>query len=82
MNVTSNVPSHLLLNRKDDPANHSTRPEQRGASSAFASYGFGPVDTDSDSGDTSRKKVTGNVSGTAATGGVGWLTQLAVSRGA
>lgn len=47
MNELTGVPTHLLLSRKDDAASHSTRKLQEGAASAFASYGFGPVEEDS-----------------------------------
>lgn len=84
MQGISNVPSHLLLTRKDNPASHSTHAIRKGASDAFASYGFGPADTSNGQSVTGsdNKKTTGNVSVSAATGGVGWLTHLAVSNGA
>jgi hypothetical protein len=84
MQGISNVPSHLLLTRKDNPASHSNQATRKGASDAFASYGFGPADTangQSVSG-SDKKKANGNISVSSATGGVGWLTQLAVSKGA
>lgn len=43
MQAVSSAPAHELLQRKDRADTHATRPQQRGAISAFASYGFGPV---------------------------------------
>jgi len=84
MQSVSTLPAHMLLTRKDQSDSHSTRAAHKGASDAFASYAFGPVDTSNGQavGDSDKKKAGGNVSVTAATGGIGWLTQLAVSKGA
>ena len=44
MDPVSTTPAHILLHRKDEADNHSTRKAAEGAASAFASYGFGPMD--------------------------------------
>ncbi len=85
MQAISAGPAHLLLNRKDNPADHSTRPAKTGAASAFSSYAFGPLDLpDAHNGADvygSKGAVTGSSSISSATGGnVGWLTQLAASQ--
>jgi len=81
MQNISSIPSHLLLNRKDEADSHSTRSEERGPSSAFATYAFGPIDTTNGKSVTDAKAVSGNNSIAAATGGgVGWLTQLAAQQ--
>jgi len=81
MQSVTSIPSHLLLNRKDEPSSHSNRSEQTGPASAFATYAFGPLDTSDGKGVTDGKAVTGTNSIAAATGGsIGWLTQLAASQ--
>ncbi len=86
MQALSGASSHILLNRKDNPASHSTRKASSGPSGAFATYAFGPMDLpDSKKGTdvegAKKKASTGNTSISAATGSsVGWLTQLAVSQ--
>ncbi|CCG42327.1 hypothetical protein [Magnetospirillum molischianum] len=81
MQNISAIPSHLLLNRKDEPDSHSTRSEQRGPSSAFATYAFGPIDTSDGKSVTDSKAVTGTNSIASATGGgIGWLAQLAAAQ--
>lgn len=45
MQAVSAAPAHELLQRKDNADSHSTRKTTNGASSAFASYSFGPMDT-------------------------------------
>jgi hypothetical protein len=87
MQVTTVGSSHLLLNRKDDPASHSTRPAKTGPASAFATHAFGPMDLpDKDKGTTidgsNPSGAGGNTSVSAATSSsIGWLTHLAVSQG-
>jgi len=81
MQSVSSIPSHLLLNRKDEPSSHSTRSEQTGPSSAFATYAFGPLDTSDGKSVTDTSAVSGTNSIAAATGGsIGWLTQLAAQQ--
>lgn len=46
MKEVSPLPAHALLARRDEASSHSIRPEKKGAASAFASYGFGPMDLD------------------------------------
>ncbi|TAN73524.1 MAG: hypothetical protein EPN20_03195 [Magnetospirillum sp.] len=85
MQALSSVSQNLLLNRKDEAASHSTRPEKTGTASAFASYAFGPMDMpdkdrpakiDANHGKavTGASSVTSTVSSSAA-----FLTQLAAS---
>ncbi|MBC7906552.1 MAG: hypothetical protein H7Y60_07370 [Rhodospirillaceae bacterium] len=45
MQAVSAAPAHEMLQRKDAANNHSTRKTSSGASSAFKSYAFGPMDT-------------------------------------
>ncbi|OAN43964.1 hypothetical protein A6A04_08765 [Paramagnetospirillum marisnigri] len=86
MQALSGASSHILLNRKDNPASHSTRKAASGPSSAFATYAFGPMDLPDKNKGTDvegarKNSAQGNKSVAAATGGsVGWLTQLAVSQ--
>jgi hypothetical protein len=44
MDPVSATPAHLLLHKKEQADNHSVRKTEEGAASAFASYGFGPLD--------------------------------------
>jgi hypothetical protein len=86
MQILTGASSHLLLNRKDNATSHSTRKESTGASSAFAKYGYGPMDMPDGNNGTdvlgAKKSGASTSSVAAATGGsVGWLTQLAVSKG-
>jgi hypothetical protein len=85
MQALSSVSKTLLLNRKDEAATHSTRPEKSGTASAFASYAFGPMDMPDKSSPakvdglrgkavTGASSVTPTVSSSAA-----FLTQLAAS---
>jgi len=82
MQALTGAPSHILLNRKDNSASHSTRPAKTGPASAFAATTFGPMDMPDKAGGASsssaaKKAVTG---GNALTGGnVAWLTQLSVA---
>lgn len=46
MTPVSNSPAHLLLQRKDQDDQHSTRKTRDGAASAFSTYSFGPLDGD------------------------------------
>lgn len=81
MQSVSSIPSHLLLNRKDEPSSHSSNSEKTGPSSAFATYAFGPLDTSDGKSVTDGKAVTGTNSIAAATGGsIGWLTQMAAQQ--
>jgi hypothetical protein len=43
MNPVSATPAHILLHKKEQSDNHSTKKDDSGAASAFASYGFGPM---------------------------------------
>ncbi|MBI5165048.1 MAG: hypothetical protein HY985_14245 [Magnetospirillum sp.] len=74
MTPVAATPAHLLLNRKDERDDHSTRPTQRGAASAFSSYGFGPL---SEKGSTDKAAqgapVTGNPLGASS---LSWVTQV------
>lgn len=81
MQPVSAIPSHLLLNRKDEPESHSTQSKERGPSSTFATYAFGPIDNTDGKSVTDSKAVTGTNSIGAATGaGIGWLTHLAAQQ--
>jgi len=81
MQSVSAIPSHLLLNRKDEADTHSTESEQRGPSSTFATYAFGPIDTTDGKSVTDAKAVTGtNTIGAATGAGIGWLAQLAAQQ--
>jgi len=44
MDPVSATPAHILLHKKEQSDNHSTRKNGDGAASAFAAYGFGPMD--------------------------------------
>lgn len=84
MQVTTVGSSHLLLNRKDDPASHDTRPAKTGPASAFATHAFGPMDLPGKDKATAVDGTgsTSNSSVSAATSSsIGWLTHLAVSQG-
>ncbi|CAA7617074.1 hypothetical protein [Magnetospirillum sp. SS-4] len=87
MQVTTVGTSHLLLNRKDDPASHDTRPARTGPASAFATHAFGPMDLPDKNKATTidgtrQGGAGGNTSVSAATSSsIGWLTHLAVSQG-
>ncbi|CAA7617354.1 conserved hypothetical protein [Candidatus Terasakiella magnetica] len=85
MPTLTGAPSHILLNRKDQPASHSTRPEKTGPASAFSSYAFGPMDMpDSKNGadvsGTKAKAISGASSLSSVHNGIGWMTQLAASQ--
>ena len=73
---------HSLLSRTDSSANHSTRPQGRATTSAFAQYAFGPLQTGSAKGNGGVKPVTGNF-GQAQPSGLGsksWIAQVQASR--
>lgn len=80
MQSVSLIPSHLLLNRKDEASSHSSHSNQTGPSSAFATYTFGPLDTSDGKSVTGNAAVSGTNSIAAATGGLGWLTHLAAQQ--
>jgi hypothetical protein len=85
MEALTGAPAHILLNRKDDAASHSTRPAKKGGAGAFAAYSFGPLelaDGKNKAGvDGAKKPVTGAGSiGTTRGSDIGWMTQLAASQ--
>lgn len=86
MTAINGAPSHILLNRKDNAASHSTRPQTKGASGAFASYGFGPLDLPDNANkagvEGGKKAASGTVpaSGPMRGNDIGWLTTLSVSQ--
>jgi hypothetical protein len=89
MEALTGAPSHVLLNRKDQAGDHSTRKLRKGAGgAAFQSFGYGPLDLPNHQNkaagtdDINSKKVaTGNGLNTSMHGvaNVGWLTQLSMS---
>ena len=85
MQALSSVSQTLLLNRKDEAASHSTRPEKTGPASTFASYAFGPMDmpdkaAPAKTNATHGKSVTGSGAVTSSlSGSAAFLTQLAAS---
>ena len=88
MEALTGAPSHVLLNRKDQASNHSTRKLRNGAGgSAFQSFGYGPLDLpdgrNKSSGvddDTTKKAATGNKLNSSMQGNIGWLAHLSVAQ--
>lgn len=66
MQAVSAAPAHELLQRKDNANNHSTRKTSSGASSAFKSYAFGPMDTKGASPEDAGKSGLKAIQGSAA----------------
>jgi hypothetical protein len=80
------APAHILLNRKDDAASHSTRKQTSVSGAAFNSYSFGPMDLpdgENKAGVEGGKKAAAGSTATTKSinGGVaGFLTHLAASQ--
>ncbi|MBI2236048.1 MAG: hypothetical protein HYU60_03680 [Magnetospirillum sp.] len=87
MDELTGAPSHVLLNRKDQAGDHSTRKLRKGAGgAAFQSFGYGPLDLPnhqnkaSGTDDNSKKAATGNGLNTSMLGtNIGWLTHLSMA---
>lgn len=77
MKEVSPLPAHALLSRRDEASSHSIRPAKTGAVSAFASYGFGPMDIDKGK-DAAAKPVAGAGTGINLLSGpsTAWQTQI------
>ncbi len=86
MDTVSNAnstPTHLMLHRAGAANGHSTRKQGNATQSAFASYGFGPVDTHDMQGgkSTDSKPLTNQFGQAAATGSklntnANWIAQV------
>jgi hypothetical protein len=59
MDIAKTTPAHALLHHKDRGGDHSTRKTGRGAVSAFASYGFGPMEMADGKGNKEMKPARG-----------------------
>ena len=77
MQTVSEIPSHLLLNRKSESKDKTEEAAETGPSSAFAQYTFGPLDLTNGKSVATGSAVTGATSTSGATGGsTGWMAQL------
>lgn len=76
MSSVNAIPAHILLNRKDDAASHSTRKLKQGAASAFASHGFGPLDEKDKTDPTKAVKAVNPGGNPLQAPTLSWITQV------
>ena len=83
MDAIPTIQAHSLMTRSDTPSGHSTKPSGRATTSAFASYGFGPLESGK-AANTGVKPVTGNYGQQQLptnAGNLSWITQLQATAG-
>jgi hypothetical protein len=79
MNPVATIPAHALMYQKDQASSHSTRRQGNATQSAFASYGFGPAETQGgDSNKGSVKPTTSSLS-QSVPHAMNWITQVQAS---
>lgn len=66
MQAVAAAPAHELLQRKNSADSHSTRPATHGTAAAFASYAFGPMDSQGGSPEKVGTKTLKTIQGSAA----------------
>lgn len=77
MDSVNSAPAHVMMRHTDVANGHSTKPRGRATTSAFASYGFGPVEEAGGKDAAGVRPVTGATFGptAAGAGNMSWIAQ-------
>jgi hypothetical protein len=80
MDASNTIPAHALMFKNDANAGHSTKPHGRATQSAFAAYGFGPVQPAGKKSGSGAAAVTGSFGQPPVNpGALSWITQAQAS---